>query len=129
MQKNQGEAVRVKGPGQPEKHASEECPVTAVMINEAQLVLAEKRTSLAVLRTGIAVFLLPLSVLSFLVATSELYSFDQVWPLLVPLLTVCTALIFLGAYLVIRAVVRIRNHERILEGLKRKNKELASFLD
>ena len=41
------------------------------LINEIQLILAEKRTSLAAMRTGIAVFVLPLSVLSVLVATSE----------------------------------------------------------
>ena len=39
----------------------------AIVINEVQLILAEKRTSLASLRTGIAVFALPLTVLSFLI--------------------------------------------------------------
>lgn len=108
------------------------CPLpqnTAVLINEAQLVLAEKRTSLAVLRTGIAVFLLPLSVLSFLVATSGLYSFSNVWPLLLPLLVVCAGLIVLGAYLVTRAIMRIRRHEKILEQLKKRNRDLEEILD
>ena len=35
------------------------------------LLLAEKRTSLAVLRTGIAIFTLPLSVFTILIATSR----------------------------------------------------------
>ena len=47
------------------------------IIGKAQLVLAEKRTSLATLRTGIAVFVLPLSVISFLIATSKHYDFFQ----------------------------------------------------
>ena len=44
-----------------------------ITINKVQLILAEKRTPLAVMRTGIAVFVLPLSVLSALVATSKFY--------------------------------------------------------
>ena len=40
-------------------------------INQVQLLLAEKRTALAVMRTGIAVLALPLSVFSALIATSK----------------------------------------------------------
>jgi hypothetical protein len=43
------------------------------IIAEIQLLLAEKRTSLAVLRTGITMAILPLSVMSLLVATSRYY--------------------------------------------------------
>ena len=39
--------------------------------NEVQLLLAEKRTSLSAMRTGIAIFAFPLSVLSVLIATSR----------------------------------------------------------
>ncbi|MGA8239636.1 MAG: hypothetical protein WB818_03615, partial [Desulfobacterales bacterium] len=49
-----------------------DCP-DPIIINEAQLILAEKRTSLAALRTGITVFALPLSVLSLLIVTSKFY--------------------------------------------------------
>ena len=42
-------------------------------INQVQLLLAEKRTALAVMRTGIAVFALPLSIFSALIATSKWY--------------------------------------------------------
>src|SRR5881296_2993719 len=42
-----------------------------VIFGEIQVLLAEKRTALASLRTGIAVFALPLSVLSALIATSR----------------------------------------------------------
>lgn len=50
----------------------------AIIINEAQLILAEKRTSMAAMRTGIAVFALPLSVLGLLIATSRYYKEDRV---------------------------------------------------
>ena len=42
-----------------------------LIFGEIQVLLAEKRTALAALRTGIAVFALPLSVLSALIATSR----------------------------------------------------------
>jgi uncharacterized membrane protein YkgB len=52
---------------------SEHCMESdALIINEAQLILAEKRTSLAAMHTGIAVFAVPLSVLGLLIATSNL---------------------------------------------------------
>ena len=41
-----------------------------LILNEVQLLLAEKRTSLSAMRIGIAVFAFPLSVLSVLIATS-----------------------------------------------------------
>jgi uncharacterized membrane protein YkgB len=49
-----------------------------VIFGEVQVLLAEKRTALAGLRTGIAVFALPLSVLSALIATSRYYSMEKV---------------------------------------------------
>ncbi|MGD8531597.1 MAG: hypothetical protein PVG97_11500 [Syntrophobacterales bacterium] len=65
----------------------------SLIINEVQLLLAEKRTSLATLRTGIAVLILPLSVMSLLIATSRYYDVVQVIPLIVPVITMCAALI------------------------------------
>ena len=42
-------------------------------INQVQLLLSEKRTSLSVMRTGIAMLALPLSIFSALIATSKYY--------------------------------------------------------
>jgi uncharacterized membrane protein YidH (DUF202 family) len=100
-----------------------------IAINEAQLLLAEKRTSLAVMRTGITVFALPISVLSVLVATSRYYDFNQALPLLLPLLVLCAGLVVLGAYLTHRAVWKIRRYDRQIQGLKKKSKAIAEFVD
>jgi uncharacterized membrane protein YkgB len=99
-----------------------------VVINEVQLLLAEKRTSLATMRTGIAVFTLPLSVLSILIATSRYYEVSQVMPFLLPLLLICGALVLLGCYLVVRAIQRIRHQERLILAIKRRNGWIAEFL-
>ena len=45
-----------------------------LILGEIQVLLAEKRTALSSLRTGIAIFALPLSVLSVLIATSRYYN-------------------------------------------------------
>ncbi|MBN2059538.1 MAG: hypothetical protein JW882_03890 [Deltaproteobacteria bacterium] len=100
----------------------------SVIINEVQLILAEKRTSLSSLRTGIAVFALPLSVLSVLVATSKYYDFIHVIHFIVPLLLICVALIFLGSYLIIRAILRLRRYDRLILDIKRKHSKIAEFL-
>ena len=101
----------------------------ALIINEIQLILAEKRTSLAAMRTGIAVFVLPLSVLSILISTSKYYEVAQVMPLLLPLLLLCGALVVFGIYLVLRSLGRIHHHDRMILKLKRKHSRLAPFID
>ena len=78
-----------------------------VIFGEIQVLLAEKRTALAALRTGIAVFALPLSVLSTLIATSRYYSIEKVMPLLAPLMLLNLGLVVLGTWLVFRSIHRI----------------------
>ena len=100
-----------------------------VTFNEVQLLLAEKRTSLSAMRTGIAVFAFPLSVLSVLIATSKSYEVHEVMHWLVPLLLLNLGLVALGVYLISRAVVHIQRYDRLLDELKRKSKRLAELLD
>ena len=94
-----------------------------------QLLLAEKRTALSGLRTGIAIFALPLSVLSVLIATSKYYDALKVLHFLVPLLALNVALIGLGAYLIIHSIVRIRHYDRHIQELKRQHSAIAQFIE
>jgi uncharacterized membrane protein YidH (DUF202 family) len=96
--------------------------------NEVQLLLAEKRTSLSAMRTGIAVFAFPLSVLSVLIATSKSYDVHEVMPWLVPLVLLNLGLTVLGIYLITRAVIRIQRYDRLLDKLKSKSARLAELL-
>ena len=97
--------------------------------NEVQLLLAEKRTSLSAMRTGIAIFAFPLSVLSVLIATSKSYRVAEVMHWLVPLLLLNLGLVVLGVYLITRSMQRIRHYDRMIDNLKRKNRRLAELLD
>lgn len=109
----------------------QECEVIpeGIIINEVQLILAEKRTSLSAMRTGITVFVLPLSVLSVLIATSKYYDVLQVMHLIVPLLIICAALVVLGSYLIIRAIIRIRHQDNLILQLKRKHIWISEYID
>lgn len=101
----------------------------SIIFNEVQLLLAEKRTSLSVLRTGITVFLLPLSVLSVLVATSKYYDVFRVMILLIPLLVVSAGLIVLGVYLTHHSIIKIRKYDAAIHKLREKHSILDECVD
>lgn len=103
--------------------------LTNALFGEIQIILSEKRTALSFLRTGIAVFVLPLSVLSALIATSRYYEFAAVKHLIVPLLFLCACLVLLATYLVVRAVIRIHHYDKVISRIKEKHSILNQFLD
>ena len=107
----------------------DKAPVDPAIFGEVQIVLAEKRTALSALRTGIAVFALPLSVLSLLVATSRFYEPDRVLHFLLPLLVLCAALAGLGAFLVVHSLRRIRHYDRLIAELKSRYRAIARFIE
>jgi uncharacterized membrane protein YidH (DUF202 family) len=100
-----------------------------VIFGEIQVLLAEKRTALASLRTGIAVFALPLSVLSALIATSRYYSFEKVMPLLAPLMLLNLGLVVLGCWLVFRSIRKIHHYEARIKELSEKYRSIAQFIE
>jgi|SRR6476646_4286271 len=99
------------------------------ILGEIQVLLSEKRTALASLRTGIAVFALPLSVLSVLIATSRYYNIESVLPFLVPLLLLNLGLVVLGFWLIYHAIHRLHHYERVIQSLRQKYRSLAEFVD
>ncbi len=99
------------------------------IFNEAQLVLAEKRTHLAMLRTGIAIVALPMSIVSFLVATSRFYDFGENLHYLIPLFVMNMLLSCIGIYMAVQALVRLRQDGKLLQNLKLKNRLLSSLMD
>lgn len=101
----------------------------SIAINEVQLVLAEKRTSLSVMRTGIAVLALPLSVMSLLIATSKYYDVVHVLHFLIPLGVLNIALLFLGAYLIIRSIIRMRHYDHLIHEIKLAHSVIGKFID
>jgi hypothetical protein len=101
---------------------------TSLLINQVQLLLAEKRTSLATLRTGITVFVLPLSVLTILVSTSNYYNVFEVPYFLLPLIGICIFLVVLGIYLIMRAIKNIREFDAKIAEIKKMNKTIEKLV-
>jgi len=107
----------------------ENAGMDTTVLAEIQLILAEKRTALTSLRTGIAVFALTLSVLSALIATSKYYDVARVWHFLLPLLVLNLGLIVLGCYLVVHSISRIRHYDRLINVIKKEHSAIAEFID
>ena len=107
----------------------EETEITSIAVQEAQLILAEKRTSLAVMRTGIAVLVLPLSVMSVLIATSKYYDVFHVLHFLIPLVILSFGLIIFGGYLIIMAIIRMRHYDRLIHEIKKKHSVIGKFIE
>jgi len=103
--------------------------IDSIAINEVQLILAEKRTSLAIMRTGIAVLALPLSVMSFLIATSKYYDIPDVLHLIIPLGALNLVLIIFGAYLIVRSIIRMKHYDNFINEIKRKHSVFGKFIE
>lgn len=97
-------------------------------INQVQLLLSEKRTSLSVMRTGIAMLALPLSIFSALIATSKYYNIADVWLLLTLVSGINLLLIVFSIYLIIRSLLRMHNYNRIINQIKQQHSTLKQFL-
>ncbi|MDY6904858.1 MAG: hypothetical protein SWH61_09240 [Thermodesulfobacteriota bacterium] len=91
--------------------------------------MAEKRTSLAAMRTGIAVLALPLSVMSVLIATSKYYNVFSVLHLLIPLGALNLMLIVVGIYLITRSLIRMRHYDHLIHEIKQQHSVIAKFLE
>jgi len=95
--------------------------------NEITMILAEKRTSLAVLRTGIALFALPLSILGLLIATSKYWDMSEQWHLFIPIFVICNFLIGFGIYLIFRSMRRIHHIDLLIKQIKNSTDELTKL--
>lgn len=100
-----------------------------IAINEVQLLLAGKRTSLAVMRTGIAVLALPLSVMSVLIATSRYYEVLHVLYFLIPVGIISVALIAFGGYLITHAIIQMQHYDRLILKIKLGHSQIREFIE
>lgn len=103
--------------------------IDSIAINEVQLLLAEKRTSLAIMRTGITVLALPLSVMSFLIATSKYYDVINVLHIFIPLGILNLFLIIFGIYLIIRSIIKMKHYDNYINEIKREHSVISKFIE
>lgn len=74
---------------------------------------AEKRTHLAELRTGIGILTIPLSLLTILIATSDIYSIEQVLGFVIVLIIGIILLFIIGGFLVTSSLKKIRRDDKL----------------
>ena len=77
--------------------------------------LSEKRTVLSEFRTGITTLILPLSIITLLVATSKYYNIREIPYMFASLIVVCIILFFIGGYLTIKPMPRLREIDKKLK--------------
>lgn len=100
----------------------------SLLMSECQLLLADKRTAFALLRTGVSVSLVPMSIWTVLVATSKLYDpFQALW-LLVPVMLIALGLFALGAYLIFHALQQLQHIERTLLAIRSSSTLIEDLL-
>ncbi|ACS81442.1 hypothetical protein [Maridesulfovibrio salexigens] len=108
---------------------SKEAPnsIPPAVFQRTMLLLAEKRTAMTTLRTGAAISLIPLSILSFLVAMMEKLDLHADPILLGITLAGNAVLVGFGLYLIRRGLIRMRFHDRKLDELKEQYPELQEL--
>ena len=97
-------------------------------IGRIQMILAEKRTSLAVLRSGFALMSVPMSLAAFLIATSKYYDILTNLYLAIPLFTLNTIMVILGAALIQRSWKRILREDKMVADIKRSCPHLSKYI-
>lgn len=99
-----------------------------LLMSEVQLLLAEKRTNYALLRTGVTVSLIPVSLWTVLISTSRLWNvFDVLW-LLVPVMIIASALFLLGTWIILHALSHLRHVEHTIDGIRKNDTLLETLL-
>ena len=100
-----------------------------VIIDEVQVLLEEKRTSLSVMRTGIGIFIVQIIIFGILIAASKSYQFLEVLHMTIPFYVINGCLVLLAYYLIITSLIRIRRYDRLITGLKKKHRRIAELMN
>ena len=99
-----------------------------LLLGEVQLLLAEKRTYFAILRTGLAVFVMPLTVLGIIVGSSQsqrIFRSPWVGALVLAVLGLTS---LMGLYLAQRAQRRIHKINELIHKIESEDKRVAEIV-
>ena|SRR3989344_7686050 len=99
-----------------------------LLLAEAQVLLAEKRTYFSILRTGLAVITVPPTIILFLLATTPYHHiFDQV---VTGVLVVGGLLLIsgVGLYITINAQRKINRLDKMISRLEEQNQHIKDII-
>lgn len=94
-----------------------------------QVLLAEKRTYLSVMRTAIAILALPLSITTILITLSRFYSWVENLHFLIPMGAVLAFLVVASLLMFVRSAKKIRHCDELIFNLRRKDPALRDVID
>lgn len=103
-------------------------PPEQLLLAEIQVLLAEKRTYYAVLRTGLGVMSLPFSIIIFLIATSPYHGvFKHFWLGFV-LIGGLIGISLGGIYVLYRAHTKLKKIDHLITGIERENRHIDEII-
>lgn len=110
----------------PTKNSSNE--QEKLLLSEISFLLSEKRTYLSLLRTGIAVFGVPITVLALLLATDGVHQvFQKVWLAFI-IVSGLTIVALFGLWVFFYAEKKILKINRMVEKIEKENKRIAELV-
>jgi hypothetical protein len=99
----------------------------ALMVEEIQFFLQEKRTSLKAIRMGIAVILAQISAVGFLVTAFRHHAIIQAMRWVDILVVLAVILLGTAIYLIVYPLIRIQRLNRKILEFRQKRSNMASF--
>jgi hypothetical protein len=100
-----------------------------LLVDELLVILQEKRTALAMIRIGIAILMVQMTILSFLIATSKFYVWLEVLHLLALFILLNILLLGLAGYFIFGSVILIHQLDRQLLRYKKSHSRIAGLMD
>lgn len=100
-----------------------------LLISEINLLLSEKRTSLATLRTGIGLLPIPLTVFMVLIATSSYFEPEKLLLALVAISIFCICLVAIGLYLIWNSMRHIHHIDSKIRTMRKKDEEVGDLIE
>ena len=101
----------------------------SLVVDEVLLFLQEKRTSLAMIRIGIATLLAQISILGFLIATSKYYVWMEVPHLVIPFVALNLIVLCIAGYFIVGPLIQIHRLDRQILNYKKNHDRIAPFMD
>jgi uncharacterized membrane protein YidH (DUF202 family) len=99
-----------------------------LLLNEIQLLLAEKRTYLSLLRTGLAVFGAPLSIVVFLLATTNFHGIFENHLIGGVIIGTLIFISLVGLWIFFGADRKLTRINRLIYRIKNENKRVAEII-
>ena len=110
------------------EHKNIHKPSERVLLDEIELLLAEKRTYYSVLRTGFAIITVPLTVIIFLLATKDYHKlFTHKWSSILVFVTFII-FVFIGIITCIIGSNKIKKVDKAILNIEKEDKRVENII-